>query len=323
MLIWDMASLSIVIITKNRPQLLTKCLESLLQQQVKPFEIIIIEDITDNKPTRLTSYKKRFKQQHIYFHQQTVKYNNYALSRNKGLALARATYLVFIDDDIVLKPDSLKKVLHFHTRKPQAIIQTGIFFPVVTSNIWGEFDCAYMNWTNNFLKNPKLLSFAPTAFMSIKRRFVTQRKIKFNSDLYTCEDWEFCFEVKKNGGKIYANPSLHISHHFRVSPIPFFKRHLEYSFGNIEITRTGIWNEDWLRRWLPIRRRHVALLPLFICERIYLNTLKNLEILRLSKKYFLPALLDTITVACSIYFSRFGIKKVLRSSANTLPVMFH
>lgn len=86
---------SVIIPTYNRPQLAERAIESVLQQQFQDFEILLIDDGSDDDYSKVAEkYKsdKRF----IYLRQ-----NNAHLSaaRNKGIKLAQGQWICFLDDD--------------------------------------------------------------------------------------------------------------------------------------------------------------------------------------------------------------------------------
>lgn len=91
---------SVIVSTYNRPQLVGRALNSILKQDYKNYEIILINDGST-----------------IPYDQVLEKYNAYCIylkndsslgvsaARNKGIAAANGSWLVFLDDDDEFKPD--------------------------------------------------------------------------------------------------------------------------------------------------------------------------------------------------------------------------
>lgn len=97
--------LSIIIPTYNLELWLPeRCITSILEQQVSPgdYEIIVVDDGSDVSPQPLT---ESFGKPNIYFYQQQHKKQGAA--RNLGMEHARGEYILFIDADDYLFPDTL------------------------------------------------------------------------------------------------------------------------------------------------------------------------------------------------------------------------
>ncbi len=121
--------MSVVICTRNRPRYLQKCLTSLLKQSVKPKEIIIVDDASEekidavqmlnvafssicNKATNLLSENIDIKCIRNRRRQGVVK------SRNLGIAAARSNVIAFIDDDGYAHRNWIKNLLkHYQTKR--------------------------------------------------------------------------------------------------------------------------------------------------------------------------------------------------------------
>lgn len=88
---------SVVLCTYNRQSLLQKCIGSILAQDYRNFELIVVDDAsTDRTPEYLKSLKdKRIK---IITHK---KNKNIAFSRNTGIKAAKAKIIAFTDDDCI------------------------------------------------------------------------------------------------------------------------------------------------------------------------------------------------------------------------------
>ncbi len=103
---------SVVIPTYHRPQELVDCLQSVLNQTVKPAEVIVIDDgALDAWPLERE------------FHDAGIRYLGHrksppglTASRNAGIRLATGDIIFFLDDDVVLKPEYLERILDVYQR---------------------------------------------------------------------------------------------------------------------------------------------------------------------------------------------------------------
>jgi len=101
--------ISIVIITRNRANILDNCLRHVLAQDNGPFEVIVV-DASDNDDTR-----------HLMANYPQVRYvrlrdaaNQMPRSRNEGLKIARGEVVAFIDDDSLVQPGWLQALAHHY-----------------------------------------------------------------------------------------------------------------------------------------------------------------------------------------------------------------
>ncbi|MBK7562739.1 MAG: glycosyltransferase family 2 protein [Chitinophagaceae bacterium] len=96
---------SVIIPTYNRAGLISKTIDSVLQQSFQDFEIVIVDNkSTDNTAEVLQPY---LQDERIRFHVQEQNYER-SRSRNKGMELAQGRYLTFLDSDDLLYKNSLE-----------------------------------------------------------------------------------------------------------------------------------------------------------------------------------------------------------------------
>ncbi|TAN43226.1 MAG: glycosyltransferase [Nitrospirae bacterium] len=103
---------SIVIPTYNRPDDLRNCIESILKQTVRPYEIIVVDDgnLAD-VPLRKECEDAGIKC--VYFKKQGERGS--AASKNIGAGLAGGDIVLFLDDDVILYPDYIEEILRVYT----------------------------------------------------------------------------------------------------------------------------------------------------------------------------------------------------------------
>jgi glycosyltransferase involved in cell wall biosynthesis len=94
---------SVIIPTFNRSRIIGRSLDSVLNQSIAPYEIIVVDDgSTDN--TREIIERYRYKIQ--YFYQDNS--GKPGIARNRGLEEARGDWIAFLDSDDVWHPDKMK-----------------------------------------------------------------------------------------------------------------------------------------------------------------------------------------------------------------------
>ncbi len=104
---------SVIIPTFNRPVELKNCIQSILEQTVRPFELIIIDDgnLQD------LPLKKECKDAGIQYRYLKKNKPGLTASRNAGVKLAQGDIIFFLDDDVVLFPDYIQEMLNTYDEK--------------------------------------------------------------------------------------------------------------------------------------------------------------------------------------------------------------
>lgn len=97
---------SVIIPTYKRSQFLLDCIESVLSQDYKPIEIIVVDDNGIGTPFQVETEKILA----LYIDNEQIKYiphtvnKNGSAARNTGFKFSKGDYVVFLDDDDTLLP---------------------------------------------------------------------------------------------------------------------------------------------------------------------------------------------------------------------------
>lgn len=113
--------ISVVIPVYNTEQYLKQCLDSVLCQTFSDFEIICVNDKSpDNSKDILEEYKKKDSRVNIIDHQVN---QGLGPSRNTGIDIAKGRYIMFIDSDDYISPETLELCLQAIEKENADIIQ--------------------------------------------------------------------------------------------------------------------------------------------------------------------------------------------------------
>ena len=104
---------SVIVPTYGRPEYLTECLASILDQTVEDLEVIVVDDASP-EPVVLPGDDARLR---LLRREEN---GGPAAARNTGLEVARGTYLAFCDDDDLFAPQRLQLALDGLARAPVA-----------------------------------------------------------------------------------------------------------------------------------------------------------------------------------------------------------
>jgi glycosyltransferase involved in cell wall biosynthesis len=99
---------SVILPIYNVEAYLRECIESILNQSYKDFELILVNDGSkDKSPDICNEYAKNDTRIKV-IHQKNA---GQSVARNNGLAIASGDYIIFIDsDDFIISKDFLKKI---------------------------------------------------------------------------------------------------------------------------------------------------------------------------------------------------------------------
>ena len=192
--------ISVIVPTFNRASWLSECLDAILTQRYRDFELIVVDDGSqDNTPEVLAQYAERVRM---------IRQENrgVAAARNVGIQHAHGDYLAFCDSDDLWQRDKLQLQLEVFQNDPAAMV-------CYTDEIWlrnGE----HLNQCKRHLKLSgwifdkclDLCIVSPSSVM-MRRDFFEQVGL-FDETLVVCEDYD-----------LWLRASLQFPFHFISKPL--------------------------------------------------------------------------------------------------------
>ncbi len=104
---------SVVIPTFNRKDFVLEAIDSVVNQTVKPFEIIVVDDGSTDGTGDLI--KKKYPDV-VYIYQEN---RGVSAARNTGIKIAKGDYIALLDSDDLWKKKKLEKHMNFIKQNPQ------------------------------------------------------------------------------------------------------------------------------------------------------------------------------------------------------------
>lgn len=119
----DQPLVSIIVRTKNRPELLREALDSLAAQTYSMLEVIVVNDGGQEVEERVLGYRSRFASLQ-YLSLQPAR--GRAAAGNAGLEAATGEYLGFLDDDDWLLPEHVAILAAALAQRPEKAVYSGV-----------------------------------------------------------------------------------------------------------------------------------------------------------------------------------------------------
>lgn len=143
--------LSVIIPVFNTEDTLSRCLDSVIEQQIAGMEIVLVDDgSTDNSPNICSIYAKEHANISL-LHQPN---KGLSEARNAGLQIARGDYVTFVDSDDDLNPGTYRPLMAKLTARPDIDF---LEYPVERRGGTTPFrlqltDRVYTDWQTYWLK---------------------------------------------------------------------------------------------------------------------------------------------------------------------------
>lgn len=206
--------ISVVIPTRNRQDILWRCLDALEAQTLSPssFEVLVVDDGSDDDTaarTRERGHSPRLALRLLHQDRRGP-----AAARNLAIARARGTLLLFVNDDVIPTPTLLAQHDRWH-RERSDITDAMLGLVVTHSEIastpfsnWLEASGAHFDYASledGAEVNPGRHFY--TANVSVKRVFLEQNRSRFDERFSdpAWEDIDFGSRLARQGLRLYLN----------------------------------------------------------------------------------------------------------------------
>ncbi|MGN6398612.1 MAG: glycosyltransferase family 2 protein [Mucilaginibacter sp.] len=232
------ATLSVIIPTKNRPELLKRALLSVATQDYPRFEVCIIDNNCDPKASNETkAIVAEFKNSYpgivwLYIHS-TKKFASGA--RNDGMDASGSDYVIFLDDDDEMLAGSIKIRMDEMVANPKlALLYCGGY-----SKIHPYPFKLYRYYHYNKTLHTNRLMMMSCSSIIINKKIFQANNLRFDEEQSRMDDYDLCKMIIKLGLNVKSIPNplvfIHIHPQTRISSQNF----MDYSFKNALIKRWG------------------------------------------------------------------------------------
>jgi len=216
-------NISLYIAAYNAEKTIEKSIKSILQQTLKPKEIIVINDCSTDKTLSLL---KNFNQIKIINNKK-----NYGLAKSRNIALKYSKYdlLASIDSDVICKKNWLEKLFNTMIKKKVDLIGGKLIEKYVKepANHWRSYYLK-QNWGDKQINNPQ---FVFGANFLLNKKKIKNLNIKYNETFRTNgEDVNFSKILKSKNCNLYYEPRAICYHYQFDDVISLSRRYWRYSY---------------------------------------------------------------------------------------------
>lgn len=231
---------SIVIPTKNNENTIEKCLNSILFLNYQNFEVIVVNDGSQDKTQQiLEKFKEKFEHRNISY--TILKTNGVGPSsaRNLAIKIARGEYIAFTDADCIVDKEWLNELIRGFGCSSEVMGVGGDQKSPEDDTDFGKLVNLFMQTTGfitEYVKSENKQKFSetshnPTCNVMYKKE-VFDKVGYFLEGLWPGEDVELDYRIKKTGYKLVFNPEA-IVYHYRPENIKKFAK-MMYNYGKVQ-----------------------------------------------------------------------------------------
>lgn len=210
----------------NEEKTIFSLLESLRDQTVRPYEIIIVDAFSRDKTVGIIKdFQKRFPKLNIKVYK---KKGNRSVGRNFGISNAKSEIIAISDAGCTLKKDWFYEITKPFEKKNIDVVAG--FYKPVTNSIFEKCLATYTcvmedKVTPNFLPSSRSVAF---------KKNIWEKEKGYPEELDTCEDLVFAKKLKSRGYKFFVRKKAIVYWPQRKNLLLAFMQFFSYAKGDGE-----------------------------------------------------------------------------------------
>ena len=257
----------ILVISFEKPRLVSEALQAVLASEAGfAYEVIVVDNASTEAATALAPFAARLK---VIRNRENL---GFTKANNRGVAAAAGEYLLFLNSDTKISPDTLSRLVAFADSHPQA----GAVGPLVLNrdgtfqlsfgrplSLFSEFRQKVIAGPGATATDPKKLKTGEVGWVSgccllTRREFFPDGRV-FDEEIFLYfDDSELCARLAGMGKKVYFFPGTSIIHYggASVSSLPA-RTAVEYRRSQLHVYDKHLprWQGRALRIYLSLKYR--------------------------------------------------------------------
>lgn len=221
--------LSIVIPAFNSESTLHSCLMSIRKSSHREYEIVVVDDSsTDSTSSVAAQFADCFL---------THKINRgRSAARNTGAQSAKEDIIVFIDSDVMIKPDTLAIIVQHFVEQPEVDAVSGLLAKEhPNNNFFSQYKNLYMHYI--FMQLPERIDFLYGSIHALRKKVISP----YGTDVLIADDTALGQRLNKDGKKISFVRKLEVIHFKKYNLLTFILNdfRIPYDWGIIFVRYKG------------------------------------------------------------------------------------
>ena len=188
-------SVTVVVPTRNRRDFLAQCIDSVLSQEGVSWELIVIDDASTDGTWGWLQTLADSRVLPIHLSERSER----AAARNRGLAEARGEYVMFLDDDDLLRPDALHVLAGALDANQEAVAAVGARWVVFTGEGYERRDVHPRRPKIRNVFDDVLFGWSAVSGQNLYRSALLRKVGGFDGSIIPCEDRDLWLRVAANG----------------------------------------------------------------------------------------------------------------------------
>ncbi len=180
-----MKTIGIIVPNYNSGIYIKKCLDSLLEQEYKVNEIIVVDDCSiDESKEIVKEYAEKIDNIHLLENEKNM---GVSYSRNRGIRYAKSEYIMFCDSDDWYEKQATKKMMEKVEKDSADFVLAGYY---ITYKDGRKMEVKYNNLNNIEIDKETTISYLPITSSSklIKKSIFVEHNIKYPDGIKNCEE---------------------------------------------------------------------------------------------------------------------------------------
>ena len=232
--------LSIIIVNYKTEELTTNCLASVYESHLQEvdFEVIVVDNASCDGS--IEAVERKFPQVSIIKNKENL---GFSKANNIGIHKARGDYILLLNSDTIVEPNTLKKSLDFIKTRPQVgalgckvLLENGQLdaackrsFPTPANGLYHSLKLdkrfpksqRFGEYNLTFVNPDKICSVdcVMGAFMLVPRSVIDRVGLLDEDYFMYGEDIDWCYRIKQAGYQIIYYPEVRIFHYKKASGI--------------------------------------------------------------------------------------------------------
>lgn len=201
-----MPQVSIIVPVYNAEKTISRCINSILMQSYKDFELLLLDDGSEDGSAQICDdFAKRDMRVQV-FHKENSGVSD---TRNQGIAMARGEYLQFVDSDDWITPDATEFFMRTMTERACDMVIAD-FYRVIGDRVAQKGDIEKdgtmdrISYAASMMQKPANFYYGVLWNKFYKKSIIEEQDIKMDTTVNWCEDFMFNMEYIRHINTVYV-----------------------------------------------------------------------------------------------------------------------